>query len=429
MSLTVLLASCALRLAQLSAKEEENFLHQESTIKTRLHWSGMAIAATLALFWAGSVTIGPARASSYWDSYLFTSLSQRNEHVEHMQALQQSSTDRIIENSEYHSLRAAIYNLQRVVTYDQDSPRAHLRLAGKYLQLFDILQSKSENPMSIDQIRDAAIASKFSSEKQLNLWLQKAVGEHSKLLYRAYYHAHKSLRLCPLQGRGYLHLADLCFLTGQDQRTIIDYVNQSERVRPLDSRIIFEAGRQHILIGQNSIGIEYWQRIFLTPGSHQLTIVMILAEHTPASAFTKLFNPDWRTLSYLWSWYQSNGSAEDLQHLVHYAENHCETQCPHLDPPQAATFWLHLARMQQKLSENDKACSSLARAFKLTPNSYKVRREYGQLLLNSNNFQLAEPHLRWCYARQPDDAQLQKALAHAARSSKLQAARAESKYH
>ena len=87
-------------------------------------------------------------------------------------------------------------------------------LAAGYLRRFQRQQRGSQNPMDLSQIRDAAVASEFPSRAALDQWLARAVGPHRALLDKALYHTGRALQLCPLQGQGYLYLADLCFLQG-----------------------------------------------------------------------------------------------------------------------------------------------------------------------------------------------------------------------
>ncbi len=358
MSLTILLASCALRLAQLSANEKVRARVEAPW--SRWRWAGLAIGASLASVWAGSVVVGPACASSHWDRYLLTSKAQKMERATRLYAFQPNS----IEQADQNSLpEMALFSLKHVLAHDPDSARANLRLAGKYLQLFSVRQSKADNAMSIEQIRDAAMASRFSSAEELRKWLEQAFGDNSQLLYQAYYHTRKSLQLCPLQGQGYLYLANLCFLNGHDQAAVEAYVDQSLRVRPYDGQVLFMAGRQELLLGHVEEALKHWQKVFLDQGSHQLQIVKLLAGQIPASAFLEIFQPDWRGLQYVWRWYHHAGSPEDQQNVVRYAEISAERESPDYLPARVAQVWRILANMQQALKEHDEGTRTSARKF------------------------------------------------------------------
>jgi len=406
MSITILLAAAALRLAQLSVAEEEA-RYRPSGPRSRLNWTGLAIAASLATIWAGSVAIGPARAATYWEQYQIASQVQKQQRAGRPISFVLNAEDQA---SRLNSIETAIFNLQHVLSADPSSARANMRLAGQYLQLFDIRQRESENSMSIDQIRDAAIASKFSSAQELRQWLQQAFGNNSNLLYHAYHHTNQALQLSPLQGMGYLYLANLCFLNGHDEKAIHAYVAQSLNVRPHDGKVLFEAGRQALLLGHGEEALNLWSKVFRDRGAHQIKIVKLLAGVYPAAAFLETFQPDWHALSYVRHWYTKMGSEEDRKNILEYAELLAAKESPGYPARQAALVWRDLAKMQLALDEQDKALKSLAFAFEAAPSEYSVRREFGQALLRSQHYRLAEPHLRWCYARRPGDARLHEDL-------------------
>ncbi len=402
MSLTILLTSCALRLAQLTAGEEAQT--QIHSPWSRLRWMGLAVAGSLASVWAVSAVVGPARASTHWDRYLLASQVQQKERTKQLFALEQSPE---AETNHQSLTETTISNLRQVLAHDPYFARANLRLAGKYLQLFEVRQRKADNAMSIDQIRDAAMSSHFSSAEELRQWLHQAFGDNSELLYHAYHHTQKALQLCPLQGQGYLYLANLCFLRGDDRDSIDAYVTQSIKVRPHDGSILFKAGRQALLMGRVEEALDYWRQIFLDHGNHQLRIISLLAGRIPASAFLETFQPDWHSLPYVWRWYHHAGSPEDWQDVARYAENLAESVCPNYLPRRATRIWRSLATMQQTLEEHARAVTSLERALVVAPNEYIVHREYGLALLKVERYPQAESHLRWCLTRKPEDARLQ----------------------
>ncbi len=412
MSLTILLASCALRLAQISAGEKVQAKMEMPW--SRLRWVGLALVTSLASVWAGSVVFGPACGSTHWDRYLFTSKAQKIETVKRLNALQPDLGEKTGRNS---LPEMAIFNLKHVLAHNPDSARANLRLAGKYLHLFGIRQHDSANSMSIDQIRDAAIASQFSSAQELRQWLRQAFGKDSDLLYQAYFHTRKSLQLCPLQGQGYLYLANLCFLTGHGQEAISAHITQSLLVRPHDGRVLFESGRQALLMGQGEKAFDLWSKVFHDPGPHQLQIIKLLGAHLPASVFLETFQPDWHILPYVWRWYKQIGSDGSQQAIMHYAKLLAAQECPEYPTGKAASIWLSVAKMQQTLNHQDSALVSLKLAYEADPSRYRIRRTYGQALLNSQQYRLAELHLRWCYFRKPIDTKLHKALAMARNGS------------
>ena len=56
-------------------------------------------------------------------------------------------------------LNAMAMHLAETLRRDPHHPRANVRMAAIYLRQFDAQQQTSENPMPLNQIRDAALAS------------------------------------------------------------------------------------------------------------------------------------------------------------------------------------------------------------------------------------------------------------------------------
>ena len=408
MSLTILLAACALRLAQL-ATEEQTPTFPPLTIWTRSRWIGLTATASCATIWALAATFDPALASLHWDKYLLTSTNKPS----HQHSADTSPQDAAANQTSHTEV--TIYHLRNTLARNPKSPRAHLRLAGKYLQLFDQRQLTADNTMSIDQIRDAAIASQFTSSQALQQWLGRAFGENSRLLYRAYYHARQALQLCPLQGEGYLYLANLCFLEGQSTQTINAYIHQSLRVRPHSGRVLFEAGRQRLLAGQVEKGLNLWQQIYHDTGKHQQQIIQLLAGQLPAEGFLELFQPDGETLPLLWKKYRQLGTPEDWQALVEYTTLVAERNRnrPPESSYQAAYLLNALGNMHRDLDRPEQYLNCIQQANTLAPNIYPFRRSLGHALMLANQYDLAVPHLRWCLARQPDNRSIQNELVQA----------------
>jgi O-antigen ligase len=173
-----------------------------------------AVAIAVVGVWMVHGRIGPMRAQPYWDEYGITA-----------GALSAQPAPAAIDDPEKRAEAAAaelaaekrtVACLEEVVRLQPRHARAHIQLAKSYLRLFDLLQIEAPNPMSLRDIRDAAIKSQagFPSRKARDAWMRRAFGEHCEHLNRALYHTRRGLALCPLQGKGYLYLAELCFLDG-----------------------------------------------------------------------------------------------------------------------------------------------------------------------------------------------------------------------
>lgn len=413
MSVTVILAACTLRLAQMSREASRN--ESRVYVLSRPQWLTRAAVVGATSLWMVWTFFGPGVASVYWDRYLRVSKAHG---ALSRQTLDQLIADRDVfsEGVARESTRTMLGHLERVVAWEPQFARAHLRLAAHLVNDFEQRQRDAANPMDVTQIRDAAMASRFASPADLRAWLHRAFGDHCELLYQALHHAHVGVALSPLQGEGYLTLADLCFLEGAQPSAVEDYLDQAIRVRPFDADVLFESGKRKLLAGDAQGALSHWTQCYRDPGPHQLRIIYLLAGRIPAAMFLATFEPDWQTLMPLWKRYRVLGQEQDLQDLVTYALDRTQQESADLKGVRAADRWRCQAVMFSDLGREDESLACLERAYAANPRQYEVRLALGQALLSSGQFSKAEPHLRWCLSRHPENKQLRGALVRVAKA-------------
>ena len=299
MSVTIVLAACTLRLAHMARSEVQSAKSEQRPFDFRLAGAYRLTAAVVAAagVWMVWTYVGPAGASIHWDRYLRVSaangtLSQESlaQLVANVQSVPTAEQDREA------MLQAMLRHLERVVAWDPNFARARLRLATHLLSEFERRQQAAANAMDVSQIADAALASQFKSPAELKSWLGRAFGADCELLYQALDHAHAGVAQCPLQGEGYLALANLCFLEGATRAEVGAYVDQGLRVRPHDGELLFEVGRRALVDGDVETAMRQWTKCFRDTGPHQLKIIYLLAGRVPAKLFLESFQPDWHTL-------------------------------------------------------------------------------------------------------------------------------------
>ena len=406
MAVTILFAACALRLAQLATAEEAITSHDAPLSRTT--WISLATAITLLGVWAVATLAKPGIASVAWDRYLLASIAKAD--LRKHQLTQSAVDPAELERSEEMLTGTMISNLQQVLRWRPEFATAHLRLASKYLRKFDLEQRQAANSMTSVEVRQAALASGFQSADQLRNWLHNAFGDNSALLYRAYYHAQKALQLSPLQGEGYVLLANLCFLDGHGLEAMDSYLRQAQAVRPHKGNVIYNIGLHRIHLGQYDAAVELWQSIYHDRGSHQQKITEFLAGHTPVVNFLQAFAPNWQTLRHVWRRYSQLGTEEDLQLLLSYTVEATGRETTNLPPHSASRLWLQLAHMQRELHQHETAVVSLCQGHLADPNNFVIRQLLGHSLLTLGQATEAEKHLRWCLSRRPDHGGLRKQL-------------------
>jgi len=292
--------------------------------------------------------------------------------------------------------------LAKVLTWDPGHARAHVRLAGVCLDRFEQLQMNSQNAMELSQIAAAATTSKFPTRAELDRWLQRAVGRRRRLLATALTHTRRGLQLCPLQGQGYVYLAELCFLLGQGTPAKLAYLEQARRVRPNDPNILFASGKHAALAGDFAATIAFWKRSFHEDQLLQLQMVRMLAQRVPLPFFLQTFEPSCKDLRVLVRQYRSLPSA-DAAAAGQYCLDRAKAEVRGLEAQEAAAVWLTASRVCQALGQTAAAARCARLALRGDANNEAVRRQAAVALLEAGDSDGAAASLRWCLRRNPDD--------------------------
>jgi hypothetical protein len=266
-------------------------------------------------------------------------------------------------------------------------------LAALDLRLFEVRQRSSENPMSLAQIRDAAIASDFPSETALEQWLKLAVGGHRSLIYEAADHARAAVAMSPLQGAGYVYLAELTFLRIPQEVAHPRLISQAMRVRPHDSTVLFAAGREAIFSGQLSQAIQFWRRAYRLDAELRQVITRQLAERLTAEVFVEQFQLGMDELPSLFAYYQQQRLLDQaaivgrmfLDRLSSYDFTQADD----------APLWRAGYSIAAQLHD-PRTIDIGSRAVQSDPYDYTMRRRFALELLARQNWEDAAEHLAWC---------------------------------
>ncbi|MCA9237599.1 MAG: O-antigen ligase family protein [Planctomycetales bacterium] len=421
MSFALLQGASLLRLVQLSGEgsvRESNVAdrYRQASPQVdgrafRFAWQ-FAIVATLLSTLVVAELLGPARAAPHWDSYLRISRSQRHASAALMASTAPPTPEQLQETrrGQQAALAAMLDELTAVVRLRPQFADAHRQLANRCQQLFELRQVQSDNPMPVSEIRDAAIASQFTSSTELLGWLRTAFGEQAGLLVIADRHACAAVALSPLEGDAYLRLADLAFLHGLPETAVHAALDQAVRVRPYDGDVLLTVGAELAARGETDRALETWRRSFAIRGPHRRRIAQMVAGRMAPTAWIEWLQPGWDTLPAFWQ--TAAPLVDDGQRAVMlaYAQECADRDCRDYPPWAAGYAWRTLASMQRDCNQPEAAIATLRRATQANPNDVVARRALALALFEINQYDEAESHLSWCLARNPTDGSVQNHL-------------------
>ncbi len=421
-AIAAVLAACALRIRQMAAEDEKQRAARAGRAKSQpgnpyshaIHLprpAWLAAAATLALLggWMIANRIGPAVAQPYWDEYLVAlHAAEAQAPADPKRALADAATQ-----------ERWIATLNNVVRWQPGHIGAHLKLVETHRRLFDILQSESCNPMPVLQISDAVFNEpRFQSREALKQWLPQAIGPHWVHLLACLDHLRTALALCPLEGRGYVHAAELSFLWTSDRAAARACVDQAMRVRPFDGPVLYAAANQAILAGNEALWREYLRRAFRYGREQQQKIISdrvaaASVDGLPAviADLLREFRLDLENANFLDSICANRCSPEQLAPLVQYRAERTEAEAAAAgDAEDAAQLWLAASELRHQLHDDDRSLQCLRNAAQRAPGEFTAQYELGKCLLRQSQFAEAEMHLRWCLQRRPDNSNVEACL-------------------
>lgn len=374
---------------------------------------GLASLAPLAGIWFAVFTLtGPAAASFAVDDYHRDAKQLKRYSMSRLARVDDPSDHeamhRVLQNRLFY-VENMIAHTRAAAEHDSRDALVHLNLARKSLSAFQLCQALGDNPMGLDDIRQAAMASHFEDAQQVAEWVRRAFGESAELLLSARRHAWRSVSACPVQGEAYILLADLAFLDPASSGRTPRLVDQAIRVEPYTGGVLFDAGRHAYYAGDTDSALDIWRRAAAQQGGHRNQLAAALAALTPAQEFVTQFNPDWELTGFAFKHYQLLGREDQLRVLADHA-----LRAAHSDDGVAtwlrARRWQQAGQFQLDTGRPEKALECLEQAIAVDTTNYEYRRTLAGALFAAGRYEDADPHLRWCVARAPDDLVLRNKL-------------------
>jgi O-antigen ligase len=405
MAMIGILAACALRVSQFAAPKA---IQVKPAPISRWAAVTAAIALVAAGAWIIDNRIGPAIAQPYWEQYLIALEAGSTEQpgADNTDSTARNNADNVALARE----NKLIDCLENVVYWQPNHLSAHLALAEAHLRLFDVLQANSPNPMTLTNIRDAALDSEFSSPQALHDWLARALGGHWVHLDAALLHARSALSLCPLQGRGYIYLAKTCFLDGKKGLPKQACISQALRVRPYDGAVVSVAAAEALLEGDTQHWLELSKRAFRCGPGYQRELICNLMANVATDGIQGMidfiitqFQPDLEGLQALYNACSKRAGPELLEPLSRYQAQRAEFEARNRKGRGAVELWLEAQRLHTQLNNGPQALQCARFALECDRNNYRAHCQLASCLLDQGLFAEAEEHLHWCLQRSPGD--------------------------
>lgn len=285
-----------------------------------------------------------------------------------------------------------------------DDSRLQSAAARACIQIFETEMQKSDCPMSLLELKDAARGAGFETPAETLQWIRKITGPRWKMLDAARRFALRALRASPLESSACLVLAELAFLEDATGDIESQLIAQALVLRPQEASIRYAAGETAMLKGEQETAVAHWQIAFLRGPDFRPRIAKVLAHLYPADELIALLQPDWKSIGILTSAYEACGNAEQRDAVRRY---HVQVALEKARHPEAeardAGPWSVAFQQLVALQEKDAALAVLQEGLERMPQNPSLRRSLGVALVEARRYQEAVPHLRWFADRNPQD--------------------------
>jgi tetratricopeptide (TPR) repeat protein len=350
LAMTVMLAACALRLAQFALPAAQRVCRLE--IGRGVVALG-AMAILLVGGWAVDHRARAALSAPHWVAFMHAAVADLDTRAK--------VPDDVVAD-----------HLEQVLYWTPDNSRAHLKLATAML----------------------AEDSHASGGSQAALE-----------------HARRAVELSPLLGEGYVALAELDRRGVRAGSSSAALIEQALAVRPRDPQVLLVAGREALAAGDLPTALVYWRQVFCCGKLEQTRLIeALVAGHVPVKVILAEFTPDLNATRLLDAKYSPLLAVEESRPLLEYYLRIARAAAVGLHEDRAALLWAELERVHERLGQHEEAIACLRRAAAGRPDDCDLRAILAERLVGDGRNVEAEMHIKWCLQHQPTDARLQELL-------------------
>lgn len=331
------------------------------------------------------------------------------------EARYEAERDAEFERAKIRYIAQRIEHLHRSLQAVPTQHRIRLALASDLIQMFNLLQMKSENPFPLKMLCDTVRSAQFDSTAEMNDWLQRTCGQRIQLIHQADALLRESLSHCPVQGHAYITLLETNFLNDPDDHQHQQLVDQAMLVRGHDPRIQLVAGYEAILRQDPERGLKLWNSVFHSNQRFRQNIVRLAAPSRPAEFFLHHFQPSAIELQDVLVIYEKLQRARDVAVLLRALCGSIPEAVQDIDDEdQHRDLLLAGYDYARRLEDLPLSTTFLEQAIQEFPFDFKPRYLLGMTLIELERPEEALELLQWCYDHDPSHIYVPK-LIHQAR--------------
>lgn len=225
-------------------------------------------------------------------------------------------TEESIRRQRIQELRAQLALLLKSWKARPNQPDVALHIARRSLELFELHQAESENPLPLVQIRDAVLSSNFDTQDAMLEFLNRAFGSSIRLPILADTMSRSALQHCPLLTEGWKNLITTGFLRDPRDELHLKTIAQTLRLGRFDPAVRFSVGQSLFLSGRPDDAVVQWNAAFHANRDIRRRICSALAPRFPAQTLLRNFNPTLLELEDVFLEYRKLQSQSDLRRLL-----------------------------------------------------------------------------------------------------------------
>jgi hypothetical protein len=176
------------------------------------------------------------------------------------------------------SLRDRIHLLLASLKANPYQAEASQELAATCLELFDVLQTTSDNRMSLPQIRDVVLTTGYESDKEMLVFLKRAFGSSMRLPLLSNHFSRQALTLCPLAGKAWEVRMATDFLRDPSDAQHDHLIAQAITIGHNSPKALHSIGLTLLQEGENEAALKLWNQVFHSSRELRLLDLQIAAE-------------------------------------------------------------------------------------------------------------------------------------------------------